>query len=82
MNETVHEKIVVKDLYKIFGEDPERAFPLLKEGRTKDEINKATGLTVGVQNANFSINEGEIFVGHGLVRLGQEHPGPHVQSSD
>ena len=56
---------------KIFGEDPERAFPLLKEGKTKEEISEATGLTVGVQNANFSIHEGEIFVVMGLSGSGK-----------
>ncbi|MBW1989017.1 MAG: glycine betaine/L-proline ABC transporter ATP-binding protein ProV [Deltaproteobacteria bacterium] len=65
------EKIVVKNLYKIFGHHPARAFPLLKKGKTKEEIHAELGLTIGVQDANFSIPEGEIFVIMGLSGSGK-----------
>ncbi|HKJ95296.1 MAG TPA: glycine betaine/L-proline ABC transporter ATP-binding protein ProV [Gammaproteobacteria bacterium] len=65
------EKIVVEDLYKIFGPDPDEAMKLLEQGQSKDEIFKKTGMTVGVQKASFSIHQGEIFVIMGLSGSGK-----------
>ena len=65
------EKIVVENLYKIFGKQPQKAMPLLKEGHTKESIFEETGMTVGVNNANFSIEAGEIFVIMGLSGSGK-----------
>lgn len=64
-------KLEVKHLYKIFGDEPSEAFTLLEQGVSKDEIFSRTGLTVGVQDANLSINEGEIFVVMGLSGSGK-----------
>lgn len=64
-------KVQVKNVSKIFGEDPARAFKLLEEGKSKAEILKETGQTVGVYNANFSISEGETFVLMGLSGSGK-----------
>ena len=60
------DKIVVENLYKIFGEQPDKAMQLLKEGQDKDSILEKTSMTVGVDNASFSIENGEIFVIMGL----------------
>lgn len=65
------EKIIVKNLYKIFGEQPEKGLSLLKQGHDKDAIFEKTGLTVGVQDANFSVISGEIFVVMGLSGSGK-----------
>lgn len=65
------EKIVVEDLYKIFGPKPDEAMRLLSQGLGKDEIFEKTGNTVGVQDAGFSIHEGEIFVIMGLSGSGK-----------
>ncbi len=65
------EKIVVNNLYKIFGDQPRKAMGLLKEGKTKAEILERTGMTVGVDNANFTIESGEIFVIMGLSGSGK-----------
>ena len=64
-------KIEAKKLYKIFGEDPDGALELLSQGKAKDEIFRATGQTVGVQNVNFGVAEGEIFVVMGLSGSGK-----------
>ncbi len=64
-------EIEVKNLYKIFGRKPQRALPLLEKGKTKDEILDETGLTVGVQDASFSVEEGEVFVIMGLSGSGK-----------
>jgi glycine betaine/proline transport system ATP-binding protein len=65
------EKLIVRNLYKIFGEEPDRALELLKQGRSKDEILKETGMTVGVQDCSFTVNKGEIFVVMGLSGSGK-----------
>ncbi len=64
-------KIVVRNLYKIFGSHPQKAMDLLAKGQEKAEIFEKTGMTVGVNNANFEINAGEIFVIMGLSGSGK-----------
>lgn len=65
------EKVVVQNLYKIFGEDPEGALQLLQSGVSKEDIFDRTGQTVGVCDASFAINAGEIFVVMGLSGSGK-----------
>ncbi|MEA2101189.1 MAG: glycine betaine/L-proline ABC transporter ATP-binding protein [Thermodesulfobacteriota bacterium] len=65
------EKIVVQNLYKVFGKHPEKGVALSKEGHTKDDILKKTGLGIGVNNASFVVNEGEILVVMGLSGSGK-----------
>ena len=60
------DKIVVENLYKIFGDQPKKAMQLLKEGHNKESVHDKTGMNVGVDNASFSIESGEIFVIMGL----------------
>lgn len=64
-------KIEIKDLYLIYGAEKSRAFRKLKEGKSKAEILKHTGCTIAVQDANLTINEGEIFVVMGLSGSGK-----------
>ncbi|MEY4921468.1 MAG: glycine betaine/L-proline transport binding subunit [Pseudomonadota bacterium] len=64
-------KLEVKNLYKIFGEHPGRAFKLLESGKNKQQIFTKTGLSVGVKDANLAIEEGEIFVIMGLSGSGK-----------
>ena len=72
MNEqNAMKKIEVKDASKIFGRNSKRAAQLLGKGKTKDEILKATGATVGVKNASFDVFDGEIFVIMGLSGSGK-----------
>lgn len=65
------EKLVVKNLYKVFGDRPEEAMALVHEGADKETIFKRTGQTLGVIDASFSVNEGEIFVVMGLSGSGK-----------
>ena len=67
----MEEKIVIKDLYKIFGPHPEEALKMVKAGRGKDEIMEKTRHGVGVANASFSVNAGEILVVMGLSGSGK-----------
>ena len=42
-------KINIKDLYLIFGNEKQKALRLLKEGKSKSEILKAAGCTIAVR---------------------------------
>ncbi|GHP14700.1 glycine/betaine ABC transporter ATP-binding protein [Lentilactobacillus fungorum] len=64
-------KLQVRHLTKIFGRRIARAEELIKAGRTKAEILKSAGATVGVSDANFEVNDGEIFVIMGLSGSGK-----------
>lgn len=64
-------KISVKNVFKIFGDKPDRALAMLKGGKSKQEIFEATTQTIGVQNADFSVEEGQIFVVMGLSGSGK-----------
>ncbi len=64
-------KIKVENLTKVFGKQKKRALQLLKEGQTKKDILEKTGCTVGVNQANFTVEEGEIFVIMGLSGSGK-----------
>lgn len=65
--------IRIENLSKIFGSRSaiEKAKKMLSEGRSKEEIVKVTGATVGVNNANLDIKEGETFVVMGLSGSGK-----------
>ena len=65
------EKIVIKNLFKVFGDAPQNGLKLLEKGLSKDEIYEQTGLTVGVQDASFAVEKGEIFVVMGLSGSGK-----------
>ncbi|MDA3133778.1 MULTISPECIES: glycine betaine/L-proline ABC transporter ATP-binding protein ProV [Atlantibacter] len=64
-------KLEIKNLYKIFGENPQRAFKYIDKGLSKEEILEKTGLSLGVINASLAIEEGEIFVIMGLSGSGK-----------
>ncbi|MCK9174872.1 MAG: glycine betaine/L-proline ABC transporter ATP-binding protein ProV [Desulforhopalus sp.] len=65
------DKIRVENLYKIFGPSPGKAMNLLAEGLDKKAVQEKTGMTVGVNDASFSIQAGEIFVIMGLSGSGK-----------
>lgn len=65
------EKIIVSNLIKIFGSHPAKALAMLQEGKSKAEILKETGLTVGINNISFSVRQGEMFVVMGLSGSGK-----------
>ncbi|MDN4628541.1 glycine betaine/L-proline ABC transporter ATP-binding protein ProV [Erwinia sp. PsM31] len=64
-------KIEVKNLYKVFGENPDRAFKYIDKGMGKEALLEKTGLSLGVKNASLAIEEGEIFVIMGLSGSGK-----------
>lgn len=64
-------KLIVKNVFKVFGKEPKKALKMLEDEKSKEEIFTQTGMTIGVQNASFEIIEGEIFVIMGLSGSGK-----------
>lgn len=64
-------KLSVQNVFKIFGDRTDEALNLLSSGKSKEDILEATGATVGVQDASFDVDEGEIFVVMGLSGSGK-----------
>lgn len=63
--------IHIEGLYKVFGPRPESVMPLVRQGKTKDDILAETGHTVGLKDINLTIDKGEIFVIMGLSGSGK-----------
>lgn len=63
--------IKVEHIYKVFGEKPEEAIRLVKEGKSKKEIHTETGKVVAVDDVSFEVKEGELFVVMGLSGSGK-----------
>ena len=63
--------IEVKNLTKVFGKNTKEALKMMAAGKSKDEILNKTGCTVAVNNANFSVYEGEFFVIMGFSGSGK-----------
>ncbi|KJD56901.1 glycine betaine/L-proline ABC transporter ATP-binding protein [Bacillus velezensis] len=64
-------KIKVENVSKVFGKQTKKAIQMLSSGKNKKEILKTTGSTVGVNQANFDVYDGEIFVIMGLSGSGK-----------
>lgn len=64
-------KIRIENLYKIFGPHPAKALKMLKSGASKAELMEKTKHGVGVDDASFSVEEGEIVVVMGLSGSGK-----------
>lgn len=64
-------KIKVQNLYKIFGPNAKKAFPLIEQGKTRSEILEKTGNVVAVRGVSFEIKKKETFVIMGLSGSGK-----------
>lgn len=65
------EILSIRNIFKVFGDDPDTALKMIENGSDKDEIFRETGQTIGVFDANFSVKKGEIFVIMGLSGSGK-----------
>jgi glycine betaine/proline transport system ATP-binding protein len=64
-------KIVVENVTKVFGEDPQSVMPLIEQGMGKTEILEQHGHVVGINNVSLNIEAGETFVIMGLSGSGK-----------
>lgn len=64
-------KLEVKNLYKVFGDEPKKAIEMAKQGIDKDQIFAETGMALGVKDVSLQIHTGEIFVIMGLSGSGK-----------
>tara|TARA_B100000686_G_scaffold331744_1_gene395633 strand:+ start:593 stop:1621 length:1029 start_codon:yes stop_codon:yes gene_type:complete len=64
-------KIEIKNIYKIFGENPQSILPMVKNGATKESVLEETGHTVGLDDVSLKVEEGETFVCMGLSGSGK-----------
>lgn len=64
-------QICIKNVFKVFGDAPQAALELVRQGCSKEEILARTGNTIGVFDATFTIEAGEIFVIMGLSGSGK-----------
>lgn len=63
--------ISIRNVYKVFGDNTEKAIELDKQGQTRAEIQKATGSVVAVSDVTVDIERGETFVVMGLSGSGK-----------
>ena len=64
-------KIEVRNVYKIFGDEPLKVLPMVQDGASKEEVLEKTGHTVGLDDISISVEEGETFVCMGLSGSGK-----------
>jgi glycine betaine/proline transport system ATP-binding protein len=55
----------------VFGDNPDRAMPLMDKGQTRAEVQQATGQVLGVHDCSLSVATGEILVLMGLSGSGK-----------
>ena len=55
----------------VFGDNPQRALPLMDQGKTRQEVQQATGQVLGVHDCSLTVAEGEILVLMGLSGSGK-----------
>ena len=55
----------------VFGDHPQRALPLMDQGKTRGEVQQATGQVLGVHDCSLTVAEGEILVLMGLSGSGK-----------
>ena len=64
-------QIIIDHVFKVFGDDPQAALELVRQGSTKEEILSSSGATIAVFDASLTIEAGEIFVVMGLSGSGK-----------
>lgn len=63
--------IELEGVYKVFGEEPEKALEMIDQGASKEEVREKTGQVIGVQDISFEIRNNELFVIMGLSGSGK-----------
>jgi glycine betaine/proline transport system ATP-binding protein len=78
MSDVNPDKIVVRNVYKIFGNREKEALAMVRNHQSKDQVLAQTGCVVGVNDLSLSIASGEIFVIMGLSGSGKSTLVRHI----
>lgn len=78
MNSPEMNKIVVKNVFKIFGNRSADALRMIQQNKSKDQVLAETGCVIGVNDLSLSIGSGEIFVIMGLSGSGKSTLVRHI----
>ncbi|UTV99061.1 glycine betaine/L-proline ABC transporter ATP-binding protein [Marinomonas rhizomae] len=65
------QKIIIENVFKVFGDNVPAAIKLIESAESKSDILAKTGCVVGVNDISMSIDSGEIFVIMGLSGSGK-----------
>lgn len=68
---TSKQKIVIENVFKVFGDNVPAAIKLIESAESKSDILAKTGCVVGVNDISLNIDSGEIFVIMGLSGSGK-----------
>lgn len=71
MTLAVHDKIELRNVFKVFGHREKEVMALIREGKSKDQVLAQTGCVVGVNDLSLTIRAGEVFVIMGLSGSGK-----------
>jgi len=71
MSTTKTKKVELKDLYKIFGPDPQSVLEQVRDGAEKSKLLAETGHVIGLREINVDMMDGEITVIMGLSGSGK-----------
>lgn len=64
-------KVQLKNIWKIFGPNPQHVFQTVDKQATRAEVLRNTGHVIGVRDVSLDVAEGEIFVVMGLSGSGK-----------
>jgi len=64
-------KIVCKDIWKVFGANPDRVMQTVDRSATRAAVQEETGHVIAVKDVSFEIQQGETFVVMGLSGSGK-----------
>jgi len=70
--------ISIRNLYKVFGDDPQAAMELVRQGMGKEELQATNGHVLGLKDINVDLMEGEITVIMGLSGSGKSTLVRHI----
>ena len=63
--------IKAEGVFKVFGPSPQQGLQLVQQGKTKAEVREESGNVVGVNDASFELEAGEVFCIMGLSGSGK-----------